>query len=61
VGGMTYLAEWDWEDETAIPAGYAFDTMALARQAADGLARLRTLHGYLVNALGRDYWTYQRR
>ncbi|MGC1304657.1 MAG: hypothetical protein WA840_19985 [Caulobacteraceae bacterium] len=57
-GETTYLVEWNWEDEADVPAGYGFRTDALADQAAGALERLTAMHRHLVQALGRDYWSY---
>ncbi len=58
--GWIYILEWDCDDDDDILAGYAFESGELNRQAAAALARYRTIHGRLVERLGRDYWTYSR-
>ena len=56
-GDLIHLVEWNWEDENAVPSGFSFDAAALAREAGAALDRLRALHGFLVDALGHDYWS----
>jgi hypothetical protein len=57
--GRIGVIEWDWE-ETHLPptAGFSFDGLELARQAKAALQRLGETHRDLVQALGRDYWSY---
>ncbi|PCE22741.1 hypothetical protein BWP39_23970 [Paraburkholderia acidicola] len=57
-GPMTYVIEWNWEDDEAVLAGYAFATDELARQAAAAHERLSIIHRRLIELLGHDYWTY---
>lgn len=57
-GPMTYVIEWDWEDDEDVLTGYAFATDELARQAAAALERLSIIHRRLIELLGHDYWTY---
>lgn len=55
--GATCFVEWDGKGPPPAEGGYAVDAEELARQAGAALARLRIVHGRLVAALGRDYWT----
>ncbi|MCX4161245.1 MULTISPECIES: hypothetical protein [Paraburkholderia] len=59
-GEMTYLLEWNWEDDEDKLAGYGFATDELARQAAAALERLSIIHRRLIELMGHDYWTYIR-
>ena len=61
VGDVTCFVEWNADGEPPADGGWAADAASLARQAAEGLARLETIHGRLVRALGHDYWTYRRK
>ncbi len=58
--GASCFVEWDGEGPPPTDAGWKVDAAALARQAADALARLDTIHGRLVRALGRDHWLRPR-
>ena len=55
-GTATYLVEWEEGSTPPASRGYAFDSLALAGQAASALDRLQTIHRRLVEALGKDYW-----
>jgi hypothetical protein len=59
-GPVTCFVEWDAEGLPPADAAYAVDAAMLARQAADALDRMETIHAHLVSALGRDYWSYHR-
>ncbi|WP_158928224.1 hypothetical protein [Acidisphaera sp. S103] len=57
---VTCFIEWDAEGPPPSTGGYAVEAAELARQAGAALARLRIIHARLVQALGRDHWTYHR-
>lgn len=54
----TCWIEWDAEGPPPETGGYAIDRVEAACQAAVAMVRMRVIHERLVEALGRDYWTY---
>ena len=56
-GGMTCLAEWNWEDGETAPAGYVFNAAKMAQRATVALTELRALHETLVETFGCDWWS----
>ena len=59
-GAATCLIEWSEDGPPPAIGGYAFDAVTLARQSDAARERLGIIHGRLVEAMGRDYWTYHR-
>ncbi len=55
-GAATCFIEWDAEGSPPAEGGYVVDSAMVARQAGAALDRLTTIHGRLVQALGRDLW-----
>jgi hypothetical protein len=58
-GEWTFLIEWDWEHDDDPQDAIAMRTVDLAAQAQAALDRLDALHRHLIDAFGRDYWTYR--
>jgi hypothetical protein len=59
-GAATCLIEWSEDGPPPAMGGYAFDAVTLARKSDAARERLGIIHGRLVEAMGRDYWTYHR-
>ncbi len=57
VGDLICVAEWNWEEQRQPAGGLAFDAVRLSREASAALVRLHAVHGLLVEALGRDWWS----
>ena len=55
--GLICIAEWDCEEQQQPACGQAFDPTQLSHEASAALARLRAVHRFLVEALGRDWWS----
>ena len=53
--GLICVAEWEEQRQPA--CGQAFNPTRLSREATVALARLRDVHRFLVEALGRDWWS----